>query len=148
MDTFGISLDDLLSDTDVLTALLQYHLVPDARLSTSDLEESRLLPTALEDFSLIGGSLDEIEGFASTAGFIGSPVRVCRSVIYLIDEVLLPQGSIEELRNTFIETPIPVPVVETAVACREGFNAFFAISSDESLSTFADLLNLAQLSRS
>lgn len=145
LDSIGLTFSELANNTALLSALLRYHLVPTGVLDLADISRSTLIETALEDYNLIGGSRREIEGFASVGVFVGEPVEICRSVVYLIDNVLLPEGSLDELNAAFNPPPAPVPEPDQP-RCREGFNAFFAISSEDDLSVFADLLNLVQLS--
>eukprot|EP00210_Caulerpa_lentillifera_P001163 g1119.t1 len=147
LENLGLNLNELADNTAVLTAVLQYHVVPSRVLSINDIRRARLLDTALAKYSLIGGSRREIEGYASVGRFIGDPVVICRSIVYLIDDLLLPEGSLEELNTAFgVKSTLSVSPESEEEKCREGFNAFFAISSDPELSTFAELLNFVQLS--
>lgn len=87
----GITPDELLSDTELLTAVLLYHVVPGTLLA-EDLGPAQRagLLTALPQASL-NVSLGEGGAFVDRAGIISTDILASNGVIHVIDRVLLPE---------------------------------------------------------
>ena len=86
LSDFGITAEQLLAETDLVTRVLQLHVVTDGAVCTGDL--SGTVPTALAGESLdVTG--DTVTSGGSSATIVGS-VDAGNGVVYLIDSVLLP----------------------------------------------------------
>ena len=82
----GITAEQLLAETDLVTRVLQLHVVTDGAVCEGDL--SGTVPTALAGESLdVSG--DTVTAGGSAANIVGS-VNAGNGVVYLIDAVLLP----------------------------------------------------------
>ena len=87
---FGVAtVDDI--DTDTLTKLLKYHVVPVAALST-DLTDGQVLETldVPETLSVDLSDGMKIVGSISNATVIASDKLAGNSVVHVVDEVLVP----------------------------------------------------------
>merc|ERR1712113_121222 len=117
LDTLGVeTVDDI--DTDTLTKVLKYHVVPVAALST-DLTDSQVLETLdvpetlTVDLSLRATPLRIVQdvnliGVGSTATVIAPNLPAGNNVVHVVDEVLLPF----ELPESPSEEPTTEPVPE------------------------------------
>jgi len=117
LDTLGVeTVDDI--DTDTLTKVLKYHVVPVAALST-DLTDSQVLDTLdvpetlTVDLSLRATPLGIVQdvnliGVGSTATVIAPNLPAGNNVVHVVDEVLLPF----ELPESPSEEPTTEPVPE------------------------------------
>ena len=86
LSDFGITAEQLLTETDLVTRVLQLHVVTDGAVCSGDL--SGTVPTALAGESLdVTG--DTVTAGGSSATIVGS-VDAGNGVVYLIDSVLLP----------------------------------------------------------
>jgi len=86
LSDFGITAEQLLAETDLVTRVLQLHVVTDGAVCSGDL--SGTVPTALAGESLdVTG--DTVTAGGSSAKIVGS-VDAGNGVVYLIDAVLLP----------------------------------------------------------
>ena len=86
LSDFGITAEQLLAETDLVTRVLQLHVVTDGAVCSGDL--SGTVPTALAGESLdVTG--DTVTAGGSSATILGA-VDAGNGVVYLIDSVLLP----------------------------------------------------------
>lgn len=133
-EDLGVTIEDLATKTDMVSALIGYHIVP-RHLTPNALAIPGKIETVSGD-DLFGGSSKEIEGLGSSAKIIGSAVKVCGSLVYLVDEVLLPAATLEKIGQSKKNGPITGsgPQEPERAECKKEFDAFFAISADEDLS--------------
>jgi uncharacterized surface protein with fasciclin (FAS1) repeats len=85
----------------LLTTVLKYHVVPGAALRASALSNDQRLVTLLGPnvtvrLAVSGGGVNQtttvrIIGVSSTATVVQADVVACRSIVHVIDTVLLPQ---------------------------------------------------------
>lgn len=78
----------------LLQTVLKYHIVAGKALKASDLSNNQKLTTIQGDnvtVQLSGGSV-VIVGVSSRATVVSPDVPACKSVVHVIDTVLLPQG--------------------------------------------------------
>jgi len=107
LDTLGVeTVDDI--DTDVLTKVLKYHVVPVAALST-DLTDGQVLDTLDVPETLTVDLSDgvKIVGVGSTATVIAPDNLAGNNVVHVIDEVLLPFELPESTTEQVPEGPTP-----------------------------------------
>jgi len=124
LDTLGVeTVDDI--DTDVLTKVLKYHVVPVAALST-DLTDGQVLDTLDVPETLTVDLSDgvKIVGVGSTATVIAPDNLAGNNVVHVINEVLLPF----ELPGSPSEEPTTEPVPEAPTVEDDGIP--FDIPSD------------------
>ena len=97
LSTQGITAEQLLAETDLVTRVLQLHVtVPDGVVCSGDLNGT--VPTALAGESLdVTG--DTVTAGGSSATIIGA-VNAGNGVVYLIDNVLLPTPDPEQANAT------------------------------------------------
>ena len=96
LSDFGITAEQLLTETDLVTRVLQLHVVTDGAVCSGDL--SGTVPTALagEGLDVTG---DTVTAGGSSATIIGA-VNAGNGVVYLIDNVLLPIPDPEQANAT------------------------------------------------
>lgn len=90
----GLNLDALTGDTDLLTRVLQYHVVPDSRL-TSDQITGGETPTTLEG-STLAITLEDGSVLVNGIPVTTADIQTENAVIHLIDGVLLQQTNVVE----------------------------------------------------
>merc|ERR1711920_10590 len=91
--TLGATPDELLSNTDLLTSVLTYHVI-ETPVFAADLVDGAEVPTSNGE-SLTVDLSDGVSfiGVGSTASVVSADVTACDSVIHVIDAVLLPEPS-------------------------------------------------------
>merc|ERR1712113_478330 len=108
LDTLGVeTVDDI--DTDTLTKVLKYHVVPVPALST-DLTDGQVLDTLDVPEMLtvdLSDSCVKIVGVGSTATVIAPDNLAGNNVVHVIDEVLLPFELPESTMEQVPEAPTP-----------------------------------------
>ncbi|WIA36151.1 hypothetical protein OEZ86_007497 [Tetradesmus obliquus] len=94
----GITPQQLLepSNKDTLVKVLSYHVIPSAAVLSSQLTDGQQLTTALSGaapltVSLQGGMVN-IQGAGSTAMVTVPDIKAGKSVVHVVDDVLLPAG--------------------------------------------------------
>jgi len=88
LDELGISAEELLSDSDLVTAVLLYHVVPGRRLAESVVTSSRLRTLSGGFLLQSGGVLTDANGREAT--IVLTDVEATNGVIHVIDRVVLP----------------------------------------------------------
>ncbi len=89
MSSLGITADTLLAETELVTRVLQLHVVTDGAVCSGDLGGSVATTLAGEGLTVSGGV---VTAGGSSANVIGA-VDAGNGVVYLIDAVLLPTPS-------------------------------------------------------
>eukprot|EP00894_Picocystis_sp_ML_P002360 jgi/Pico_ML_1/52877/g3518.t1 len=90
----GLTLEELVADTDLLTNVLLYHVVPVAVESTETEEypDGSVVPTLLEgeslELNLESGTV--VPAYPSPANIIQTDIEACESFVHVIDTVLIP----------------------------------------------------------
>ncbi len=92
LDALGITADELLADTDTLTAILTYHVLP------VDAPAEVVLTLDSEDVETVNGatvaiSVDDDSVMVNDATVVQADVLASNGVIHVIDTVLLPPSS-------------------------------------------------------
>ena len=89
------SAQGLLADTAALADILKYHVVPGRAVDACDLDTTLTLPTLQGNNLFLSVILPpgqlSVAGIGSTASVVKADVRVCKSVVQVIDTVLLPK---------------------------------------------------------
>lgn len=107
-EDFGMTLDVLLREhPDKVKELLQYHIVPRAIADSIEFGETYSFDTLVPGKFLYGSSSVEIDGIGSSAAVIQDGVKICKSMVYTMDEVLLPGNSLDEIGPIVVEMPVP-----------------------------------------
>jgi uncharacterized surface protein with fasciclin (FAS1) repeats len=90
----NITLAKLLADTATLATVLKYHVIPRTALLSCQVTASQTLTTLQGETLVVGVKLPQetlvITGMRSNATAVKQDVRACRSVVHLVDHVLLP----------------------------------------------------------
>lgn len=89
----GLTADKLLADKDTLTKVLQFHVVPGSAALSSTLKDGLIVSTALPGKSLKINVKDgkvSVTGGDVTANVVKADVTAGKSVVHVIDAVLLP----------------------------------------------------------
>lgn len=94
----GMTAEQLLADTELLTAVLSYHVVPGVAAKAADLSDRQVLPTLLEGqnitVSLMEGQVMLLSPGAAPATVITPDVEAgdsVGSIVHIIDGVLVPE---------------------------------------------------------
>lgn len=112
LTTLGISLDDLLADTEQLTSVLRYHVVLGVAATSADLQDGQVLQTALEGptgqltFEATVTKPRLLTTSGQRAKVMDADLSTGAAVVHLISEVLIP-GS--EYFDGAAATPAPAP---------------------------------------
>ena len=90
----NITLAKLLADTATLATVLKYHVIPRTALLSCQVTVPTTLTTLQGETLVVGVKLPQetlvITGMRSNATAVKQDVRACRSVVHLVDHVLLP----------------------------------------------------------
>jgi uncharacterized surface protein with fasciclin (FAS1) repeats len=92
LDELGVTKEQLLANTALLTAVLTYHVVP-SRVFEADAPIGTPVTTAQTGTFTIDGSLTITDARGRTAGITATDVLTSNGVIHVIDRVLLPPAS-------------------------------------------------------
>ena len=103
VESLGLTVDDLVGNTDLLTAILQYHVVEGAVLS-SDLSAGPVTTLLGEDVTV---SLDA-GVMVNAANVIEADIEASNGVIHKIDGVLIPQAAVAILAAAETASAEPV----------------------------------------
>ncbi|KAI3427129.1 hypothetical protein D9Q98_007066 [Chlorella vulgaris] len=137
LKTFNLSVTDALALGDKLTAVLLYHVVPGA-LTPEQLKQEDKLTTGLALKTDNGGYTLTVNGageqttvagnFPGNTANIASNLSVCSSQVYVIDQVLIPAGSLaaipavtggldpQQAAAAAVSSPSPAPTPAPAPA--------------------------------
>jgi len=129
LDALGLTLDDLVANTELLTEILLYHVLPES-FSAADFGEGGTFTTALGDASSCGvsdvdvvvGDVVTISGGETSANVTLADVETCTAIVHVIDFVLLP-------------CPLSEPEATDVVT----------VATDAGLTTLVDLVSAAGL---
>eukprot|EP01024_Parvocaulis_polyphysoides_P004980 TRINITY_DN1123_c0_g1_i4.p1 TRINITY_DN1123_c0_g1~~TRINITY_DN1123_c0_g1_i4.p1 ORF type:complete len:306 (-),score=60.60 TRINITY_DN1123_c0_g1_i4:236-1153(-) len=105
---FNATAEQVLADP-LLDSILLYHVVPNAAVFSTDLEDGAVVTTLAEqDLTIDLEDGVKIEGKGSVGNVTIPDISACEAVIHVIDEVLLPDFSLVPE-----STLVSVPEVET-----------------------------------
>jgi len=119
----GLTIPDALTLGDKLTSVLLYHVHPGEGLSTDELNQRESLVTELDvrlndvepyDIGILQGAAGAPPTLVSKRGdvaIITNTITVCDTTVHVIDKVLLPAGTVDDLPVA----PPPIPSSETVV---------------------------------
>ena len=105
LEELGLTQEELLEDTDLLTDILRYHIV-DGALLAADLEDGDTLTTLLEDQEITVSVDDDEVVLNDTVNIETADILASNGVIHVIDAVLLPPAA-EEAAPTPTATRTP-----------------------------------------
>jgi uncharacterized surface protein with fasciclin (FAS1) repeats len=101
LEALGLSADELLADTELLTAVLLYHVVPgtvdaNAAISVASSDAS-LVPTAGGDDVALSISTENDANvlYVNTSAVIATNIRATNGIIHEVDKVILPAMPID-----------------------------------------------------
>lgn len=109
------TIDSVLADTDLLTSILTYHVVP-GKLLVGDLTLQDAV-TTVQGGDITIDNVDSSLKLNGTVGFVASNIQASNGVIHVIDAVLLPPeaGAAEEPAAA-VEEEVAADVVHIRVA--------------------------------
>ena len=94
LEALGLTAEELLADTETLTAILTYHVLGDqvtsADLAAAGTEEITVSTLSGEDLTVIVGDDGSVSFADQTATVVTADVEASNGVIHVIDAVLLP----------------------------------------------------------
>jgi uncharacterized surface protein with fasciclin (FAS1) repeats len=81
---------------DTLVKVLSYHVIPSGAVASSALKNGQMVPTALAGatplkVSIANGKVEFI-GATNTAQVVSADIMAGKSIVHVIDDVLLPAG--------------------------------------------------------
>lgn len=91
LDALGITAEELLADTDLLTQVLTYHVVPGKNLA-ADVVTLDGADVATVNGATVGIAIDGDSVFVNDATVVATDIEASNGVIHVIDTVLLPAG--------------------------------------------------------
>jgi uncharacterized surface protein with fasciclin (FAS1) repeats len=94
LDALGLTAEELLADTETLTAILTYHVLGDtvtsSDLAAADTEEITVTTLSGEDLTVLVGDDGSVSFADQTATVAMADIEASNGVIHVIDAVLLP----------------------------------------------------------
>jgi uncharacterized surface protein with fasciclin (FAS1) repeats len=109
----GLTAEELLADTDLLTQVLTYHVVA-GDLMAADVLEQNLLETVEGSFALAyagdGGA------FINQAEIISADIEASNGVVHVIDSVILPPSYQSEAESSIVDVAVADEQFSTLVA--------------------------------
>lgn len=90
----GVSKDELLADTALLTEVLLYHVVP-GTVKQADVPIGTAITTAQGDTFTVGADLKITDGRARQAAITATDLLATNGVVHVIDKVILPPVAAE-----------------------------------------------------
>jgi uncharacterized surface protein with fasciclin (FAS1) repeats len=94
LDALGLTAEELLADTETLTAILTYHVLGDtvtsSDLAAADTEEITVTTLSGEDLTVLVGDDGSVSFADQTATVAMADIEASNGVIHVIDSVLLP----------------------------------------------------------
>lgn len=91
LETLGVTQDELLADTDLLTTVLTYHVVPDATVMAADIPYDSDIETVNGDAFMISEDNVITASGGGTANITQPDVQATNGVVHVIDAVLVPE---------------------------------------------------------
>eukprot|EP00210_Caulerpa_lentillifera_P001088 g1049.t1 len=143
VEEFGMTLDVFVREyPEKVKELLQYHVVPRAITDSKEFGETYSFDTLVPEKFLYGSSSVEIDGIGSSAAVIQDGVKICKSMVYAIDKVLLPGNSLDEIGP--IKEELPVPKDET-LECNPDSDIMANLNKETDLTLFVKALKEAKV---
>ncbi|MFP3855072.1 MAG: fasciclin domain-containing protein, partial [Anaerolineales bacterium] len=96
----GLTAEELLADTELLTQVLTYHVVP-GDLMAADVLEQNLLETVEGSFALAYST--EEGAFINQASIVQADIEASNGVVHVIDSVILPPSYQSEASASIVE---------------------------------------------
>ncbi len=126
LEALGVSAEDLLADTDALTEILLYHVVPFTYMAEDVVElDGALIGTALHETAL-AISLDGENVKVNDATIVAVDVEAANGVVHVIDSVLLPPD-MEMMDNMMMDVRQEISLAEIVVASTEADEPEFTV---------------------
>lgn len=142
LEALGVTAEDLLADTEMLTDVLLYHVVPTTLTAEAVVQlDGAVVGTALNEKAL-AITLDGDAVMVNDATVVATDVMASNGVVHVIDSVLLPPAD-DEMMGMMAER-MESSLAEIAVASSEGEEPEFTILVQAVLA--ADEAVLAELS--
>ena len=106
LDALDLTAAQLLADTETLTTVLQYHVVPGIVGAAEVLESTSLTTLQGEDITVAGAVLN------GSVNITGTDNWACNGVVHVIDAVLLPSSLTQPAPTTTVAPATTTPVTE------------------------------------
>lgn len=94
LSALNLTAQELLANTDLVQAVLSYHVVPGVAANSADLMDGQILPTLLGTSSLtVDLSAGDVVINSETGGMANvtsADIPACDAVVHVIDSVLVP----------------------------------------------------------
>ena len=127
----GVTKDELLADTELLTRVLTYHVVP-ARVLKADIVPGTPVTTLQGGSFTVGSDLAITDSRARTAGIAGTDVFTSNGVIHVVDRVILPLPA-----DNIVQVAQSLPQFSILVEAVVAAGLVDALSADGPLTVFA-----------
>jgi uncharacterized surface protein with fasciclin (FAS1) repeats len=109
----GMTADELLADTELLTKVLTYHVVA-GDLMAADVLEQNLLETVEGSFALAYAG--EEGAFINQAEIVSTDIEASNGVVHVIDAVILPPTYESEAESSIVDVAVSDEQFSTLVA--------------------------------
>eukprot|EP01024_Parvocaulis_polyphysoides_P017633 TRINITY_DN17790_c2_g3_i1.p1 TRINITY_DN17790_c2_g3~~TRINITY_DN17790_c2_g3_i1.p1 ORF type:complete len:166 (-),score=11.90 TRINITY_DN17790_c2_g3_i1:23-520(-) len=93
LEVLGLTFEELIADKETLSSIILYHIVPQRILQWQFMDGSELVTLGGGNITIFFGRDSkevEIEGVGNVANVITPNVNAGKSVVHVIDEVLIP----------------------------------------------------------
>lgn len=112
LEALGMTAEELLADTELLTQVLTYHVVP-GNLRASDVLDANLLETVEGSYALAYTA--EEGAFINDARIVTTDIQASNGVIHVIDAVILPPSYESEVEESIVDIAAADPQFSTLV---------------------------------
>lgn len=133
-EALGITAEDLLADTDMLTSILLYHVVP-GEVMAADVLEQNLLETAEGSYALAYATDDG--AFINNAEIVQTDIAVANGVIHVIDAVILPPAYETESEQSIVDIAAGDEQFSTLVAAVQAAGLADVLANSGPFTVFA-----------
>ena len=115
LEALGVGAEDLLADTELLTSVLLYHVVPGTFYAEDVIELDGISAATAFSGSSVDISLDGESVFVDGAQVIATDIEASNGVIHVIDSVILPD-EMEGSLDTMSAEPGESSIAEIAIS--------------------------------
>lgn len=130
----GLTAEELLADTELLTQVLTYHVVP-GELMAADVLDQNLLETVEGSFALAYAG--EEGAFINQAQIVDTDIQASNGVVHVIDSVILPPSYESEANASIVDVAAGDEQFSTLVAAVQAAELVEVLSERGPFTVFA-----------
>ncbi len=128
----GLTAEELLANTDLLTTVLTYHVVAGEFLAADVLAAETLKTVQGEDITVDAANVK-----VNDSGIVQTDLKASNGVVHIIDAVLLPPSLTQEPTPSIVDTVVNNPDFSILLAAVQKAGLVDALSAEGPLTVFA-----------